>query len=105
MIIDTPGTRELGLWADEDAVEESFADVANLSEQCRFRDCLHDKEPGCAVRKAVDDGELSIERLHSFHKQVRETRHLVEKQNDHLRRRREKGFAKVVSDAMKRKKS
>ena len=62
--IDTPGMRELGGWADEDEDEEDpFDDIAALAEQCKFRDCQHRAEPGCAVRDAV-----TPERLASFHK-------------------------------------
>jgi ribosome biogenesis GTPase len=62
--IDTPGMRELAQWVDDDeAAEQAFDDIAALAEQCRFRDCKHEREPGCAVRDAV-----TAERLASFHK-------------------------------------
>lgn len=64
-IIDTPGMRELKPTGEED-VAESFADVEALAEQCRFRDCKHAKEPGCAVRAAVERGELDGERVANF---------------------------------------
>lgn len=64
-IIDTPGMRELKPTGEED-VAESFADVEALAEQCRFRDCKHAKEPGCAVRAAVERGELDSERVANF---------------------------------------
>jgi ribosome biogenesis GTPase / thiamine phosphate phosphatase len=66
ILIDNPGMREVGLWAAEDGVRETFEDVVSLAEGCRFVDCRHDREPGCAVRAAVDDGELGQERLTSF---------------------------------------
>ena len=67
-VIDTPGMRELGMWAAETGLSASFADVETLSMSCRFRDCTHTSEPGCAVRKAIEDGELPEERLLSYRK-------------------------------------
>lgn len=64
-LIDTPGMRELKPTGEED-VAESFADVEALAEQCRFRDCKHAKEPGCAVRAAVESGELDAQRVANF---------------------------------------
>jgi ribosome biogenesis GTPase len=63
-LIDSPGIRSIGLWGDtEEAVEETFADVAEVADQCRFVDCRHDTEPGCAVKAALADGSLSRERV------------------------------------------
>ena len=68
ILIDTPGMRELGMWAAETGLAASFADVEVLANKCRFRDCTHTSEPGCAVRKAIQNGELSEERLLSYKK-------------------------------------
>ena len=68
IVIDTPGMRELGMWAAETGLAASFADVEALANKCRFRDCTHTSEPGCAVRKAIQNGELSEERLLSYKK-------------------------------------
>lgn len=57
-IVDTPGVRAVGVWADEDALHRVFADVEELAEHCRFTDCAHDREPDCAVRGAVDGRRL-----------------------------------------------
>jgi ribosome biogenesis GTPase len=65
-LIDTPGLRALGLWDAEDGVDEAFADVRALAEHCRFRDCRHHDEPGCAVRAAVRRGELDSDRLVAY---------------------------------------
>ena len=65
-IVDMPGVRGLGLWDADNGIEAAFPDIAALAEQCRFRDCQHEKEPGCAVRAAVEAGELSRERLASY---------------------------------------
>ena len=58
VLVDTPGIREVGVFADLEAVAETFADVEEIAEQCRFSDCAHDTEPGCAIRAALDDGSL-----------------------------------------------
>jgi ribosome biogenesis GTPase / thiamine phosphate phosphatase len=71
VLIDTPGLRSLGLLGDE-AVSAAFGDVEELAASCRFRDCAHDGEPGCAVQAAVDDGTLDPARLESFRKLERE---------------------------------
>jgi ribosome biogenesis GTPase len=66
LLIDTPGMRELQPWVDESAVTETFEDIAELARGCRFADCAHDTEPGCAVLAAVARGELGAERLDHF---------------------------------------
>lgn len=68
LIIDTPGMRELQIWGREDGVGEAFADVVALAAQCRFSDCTHRTEPGCAVREALANGSLSESRLASYRK-------------------------------------
>jgi ribosome biogenesis GTPase / thiamine phosphate phosphatase len=74
LLIDNPGMREVGLWAAEKGVEETFDDVVSLACGCRFDDCRHDSEPGCAVQAAVQEGELRQERLASFRKLASELR-------------------------------
>jgi ribosome biogenesis GTPase / thiamine phosphate phosphatase len=74
MVIDTPGMREMQLWAGGEGIEETFVEVDELAAGCRFADCRHDREPGCAVRAAVADGRLPSERLASWHKLQRELR-------------------------------
>lgn len=65
-LIDTPGMRELKPTGEEDLVEGGFADVEALAEQCKFRDCSHQREPGCAVRAAIESGELDEERFLNY---------------------------------------
>ena len=72
LLLDTPGMRELGLWAGDAGLDLAFADIASLAEGCRYRDCRHQSEPGCAVREAVEKGALDPERLASWHKLQRE---------------------------------
>ncbi len=71
-LIDTPGIRALSLWLSGEGIERAFADVFELMERCRFRDCKHDREPGCAVREAIEDGSLDPERLASLERLVAE---------------------------------
>jgi ribosome biogenesis GTPase len=73
-IIDTPGMRELQLWASSGSVEEAFDEIGVLAEQCRFRDCRHNGEPGCAVARALDSGELLGDRWDSYRKLLGEAR-------------------------------
>ncbi len=68
LVIDTPGMRELGMWDATGGVERAFSDITELAASCRFGDCTHTGEPGCAVRAAIDAGELSEERFASYRK-------------------------------------
>ena len=68
MVIDTPGMRELGMWNAEEGIERAFSDIDKLAEECRFHDCTHSGEPGCAIQKALEDGVLSMERWRSYQK-------------------------------------
>jgi len=72
-LIDTPGMRELQLWVDEESVDAAFDDVAALASQCRFADCSHASEPGCAVLAAVERGTLDADRLESYRRLLRES--------------------------------
>lgn len=86
LLIDNPGIRELQLWADEDALDQTFDDIARWSEHCRYRDCVHAEEPGCAVTAAVASGELSRERLESFRSLQKEIRFLQLRQDESAQR-------------------
>lgn len=77
-LIDTPGMRELQLVDVGDALDDVFSDIAEFAEQCRFSDCSHEAEPGCAVQAAIDDGELDAERLTRFRKLQSEDRRNTE---------------------------
>jgi len=73
LVIDTPGMRELGLWEVDSGLEETFADIGELAGSCRFRDCAHRSEPGCAILAALADGTLEVSRYDSYMKLARET--------------------------------
>jgi len=76
LVIDTPGMRELQLWVSEDGLETTFSDVEELAARCRFFDCAHETEPGCAVTAAIGECRLDPERLASYRKLGRELRRL-----------------------------
>jgi ribosome biogenesis GTPase len=99
LIIDTPGMRELQLWDPGSGLGDAFEDIETLAAECRFRDCRHDGEPGCAVTAAVVDGRLTAERLASFKKLQRELHHLELKQDARARaeeRRKYKSLHRAV---------
>jgi len=75
MIIDTPGMRELGMWDVRAGLGEAFGDVEQYFGQCRFTDCKHQNEPGCAVKAAIEHGELSAERWSSYLRLKREAKY------------------------------
>ena len=85
MVIDTPGIRELQLW-DGGGIDEAFADVEALAAGCRFNDCSHATEPGCAVNAALASGELATERYGSWLKLQRELRAIAIRSDARLRR-------------------
>lgn len=85
LLLDTPGMRELQLWADETVLDSAFTDVADLAAECRFADCTHLHEPGCVVRDAIADGSLPAERFKSYLKLQRELRALELKKDARLR--------------------
>jgi ribosome biogenesis GTPase len=74
LLIDTPGVRSIGVVADPDALDQTFADIAELAEGCRFADCSHTVEPGCAIQAALESGELSERRYASWRKLEKEAR-------------------------------
>jgi len=79
-LIDTPGVRALSLWLSGNGIERAFADVFDLMDSCKFRDCKHDQEPGCAVQAAIADGRLDPIRLQSLERLVEEEAALEEEQ-------------------------
>jgi ribosome biogenesis GTPase len=85
LVLDTPGMRELGLWDSDEGVSTTFSDIEELARECRFNDCAHASEPGCAVRAAIANGSLSVDRLESFGKLNRELAWLDRKENPQAR--------------------
>jgi ribosome biogenesis GTPase len=102
LVIDTPGLREVQLWADEDSLEQTFAEIAEAAAGCRFRDCRHHGEPDCAVADAVDRGEIAPDRLQSFH-QLRAELERLERQSDPRLASAYKSEVKKIHRAQKQK--
>jgi ribosome biogenesis GTPase len=103
MIIDTPGMRELGNIDVESGLSETFSEIVKLSDQCRYKDCTHTREEGCAVLAAVKDGMLSNERYQNYIKMKRESAHYAMSYLE--KRRRDKQFGKMCKSVMKHKRN
>ena len=101
MVIDTPGLRELQLWEVAQGLERVFGEVENLAEGCRFRDCRHAGEPGCAVRRALEAGGLEADRLESYRKLQRE-QEFQRRKSDRKAAQEWKGNVKKVNRAMRK---
>ncbi len=96
LVIDTPGMRELQLWdVDEAALDTAFADITALAAQCRFGDCAHREEPGCAIRAALDDSLLDFDRWASFQKLQREQAYAARKADPRLERETKAAWKKL----------
>lgn len=101
VIIDTPGMRAIGLWEAEDGLAAAFPDIEALAEHCRFRDCAHEDEPGCAVVAAADAGELPMRRLESYRRLTTELADVARRQDEKGWRDKERD-GRIISKAAKR---
>lgn len=90
-VVDMPGVRGLGLWDAESGIEAAFSDIEELAASCKFRDCHHEGEPGCAVRRAVEEGTLAQGRLDSYHALRNETVEIRERREEASRIRSRTG--------------
>ncbi|MHA7239779.1 ribosome small subunit-dependent GTPase A [Arthrobacter sp. TMS1-12-1] len=99
VLMDTPGLRGFALWDAEAGLSEVFGDVEALFGDCRFRDCAHDREPGCAVQAAISSGSLEERRWSSYRKMERELASLHRRQNVAEQRRHAKTFHRLTRDA------
>ena len=105
-LIDTPGVRELGLWLSAEAVATAFPEIEDAAQRCRFGDCRHEGEPGCAVLEAVAEGALDEGRLTSFLRLRREAENLDLRRDSarrHEIRARDRSFGKMIRNALKTK--
>jgi ribosome biogenesis GTPase len=100
-VIDTPGMRELKIGAAEGGVRAVFDDIEALAQSCRFRDCAHESEAGCAVRLAIDSGQLDERRFRSFKKLQREAANAT--RTLHERRERERTFGRMTKSIMEQR--
>jgi len=97
MVIDTPGMRELGMWDNDIGIERTFTDIEGLASQCKFRNCTHTNEPGCAVQKALKTGELQIERWQSYQKLKAENDYMEDKESYMIAKgKREKEISRLI---------
>jgi ribosome biogenesis GTPase / thiamine phosphate phosphatase len=101
LLIDTPGMREMQLWEADDGLGDAFPDVEAFASRCRFSDCQHDSEPGCAVKEAMESGELSSLRYASYVKLQRELMYLERKRNARLAAEETRRW-KVMHKSMRR---
>jgi ribosome biogenesis GTPase len=101
LLIDTPGIRELQLW-DGGGIDEAFADVEDLAATCRFNDCSHGSEPGCAVNAALESGALAQERYDSWRKLQRELRAIAIRADARLRREEKRKWQQRARDGRSR---
>lgn len=100
VLLDTPGMRGLGLWDASEGLAQTFADLELLANQCRFADCHHGTEPGCAVMAAINEGRLERDRLESWRKLERELRSLAARQGDRqLRQEAQRRWKAISRDA------
>ena len=101
VLLDTPGMRELQLWAGEEVLETTFGEITELAAGCRFADCSHEHEPGCEVRRALGDGTLSQDRYTSYRKLQRELRALEIRKDNRLRSEARKERARFARSQRK----
>lgn len=104
LLIDSPGMREIQLWGDEDNLAGAFDDVAALAAACRFRDCQHGQEPGCAVRQALEDGTLSQERWRSYQTLQRELRFLASREDRRIAEAETQRWKQIAKSSRQRTK-
>ena len=103
VLIDTPGVRELGLYESEIGVDQLFSDLTELATQCRFGDCRHSSEPGCAINNAVETGAVEGDRYDSWVKLKLEEAHL-ERKLDEMAKLAERRRGKLLSKTIRRSK-
>lgn len=95
IVIDTPGMRELGIWNGDQGIRETFEDIESLMENCRFRDCSHEDEPGCAVTAAVAAGQLDPARLRNYRKMLREIEYQATRQDLQAQLRKKEEWKRI----------
>ncbi|MBI5021003.1 MAG: ribosome small subunit-dependent GTPase A [Ignavibacteriales bacterium] len=99
LLVDTPGMRELGMIAVGTSIDDSFSDIHELSQNCRFNDCTHTVEVGCAILTGIQDGNLDEERYQSYMKLMKESK--FHQMSYVERRKKDKQFGKMIKNAMK----
>jgi ribosome biogenesis GTPase len=95
MLIDNPGIREIQLWTSGKGISKTFEDIEEISRNCKFKNCLHEQEPECAVKRAVEKGQISIDRLNSFKKLIREQEYSELRRNIYEKRKKDRQLGKM----------
>ena len=98
VLVDTPGLREVGLWTEESTVDAVFPEIEEYAVECRFRDCTHGSEPGCAVRAALAGGDVSSERFAAWESLRQEAAAAALRAGEHGRRAAERRFGRIVKN-------
>lgn len=104
MVIDTPGMRELQLWGSRQSLNDTYSDIFEAAQRCRFNNCSHQNEPGCAVRELLINGSLEMERYENYLDMRSELLFLeskVNKRNNHERKAKEKALSKLIRQSQK----
>ena len=104
MLIDTPGLRELGLWTDENVIDSAFPEISGLADECRFKNCSHRNEPGCAVQKALAEGMIDYARYENYLGMISEIFFLNSKTDVKARierKNKEKTLSKIIKNYYK----
>lgn len=105
-MIDSPGLRAVQAWADVQAIDDTFSEIADLAQHCRFGDCKHEGEPGCAVQAKLEAGLITPERYDSYLHLKKELSYLNKHQSEkktYLMRQEDKRFGKMVKQVVKQK--
>jgi ribosome biogenesis GTPase len=102
MLLDTPGMRTVLMWEGEQGLSQTFEDIESLAGSCRFRDCKHGTEPGCAVREALAAGALDARRFESYRKLLREVRHQAMRTDVRLRLAEQRRWKQIHMAARRR---
>lgn len=100
-LIDSPGIRALGLWAESQSVDATFPDISEVATECKFADCRHESEPGCAINDGVESGRLDLERVEAWKALRREVEFVETRKVEYQRRKSEKKFGRLVDEALR----
>ncbi len=101
IVIDTPGMREIQIWSDEEGIDRSFGDIDDLALHCRFSDCQHHDQPGCAIQEAIASGDLDTKRFVNYMKLRKELHYLRVRQDQKAHRREVKAWQKKISKTLR----
>ena len=104
-VIDTPGMREIQLWGEEEVLDNAFDDIEKLADNCRFSDCSHGSEPGCAVQEALQSGDIDEARFLSYERLKRELKYLAARRDDRVRLEEKEKWKKIAQWAKRYKKN